>query len=204
MEITSIKNDDFFNTKNQELVKYRLVIEPDIQVSTEIQNEREAFKKRYGETPVDDMIRYIKIADFLSNQAMEETLIRWIGRICRLQQSFILSLNNYGGFPQHSIYLRIQEMESLHGLFQQLKIIDSLISSSGGSSLKLAAKPHVVIAKQLPPEVYNKAVMDYAEKTFHESFEVNQLLLVKIDDAYETNKLVNVFGFTPAMNTLKI
>lgn len=197
METRPISKSDFFVDSNLDLREYTLAVEPDLQVYSKVLAEREVFKNEYGEIPANSVSRYIKVADFLGNEAMEETLIRWVGRVCRLQQCFTLSLNNYSGFPQHSIYIRIQEIEALFALFQRLQVIDNLISSSGGSTLQLPNKPHVVIAGHLSPEVYNKAIIEYARKTFYESFAVNQLLLIKRDHAYGTSKLVNVFGFLP-------
>ncbi len=52
---------------------------------------------------------------------MEDTLIRWIQRICNRYSSFDLTLNNYSGFPPHTIYLRVQDPEPFRELMRQLR-----------------------------------------------------------------------------------
>ncbi|MFN3930073.1 MAG: type VII toxin-antitoxin system MntA family adenylyltransferase antitoxin, partial [Thermoflexus sp.] len=53
----------------------------------------------------------IRVSDF-----MEETIIRYMHRICSRQHVFEVALNNYSGYPPHSIYLRVQD----HHPFRQL------------------------------------------------------------------------------------
>lgn len=201
MNLIPLKQYAFFRSENLGWQEYMLVVEPDEHVSNMVVAEREAFQNKYGEMNVDCSNIYIKVASFLGNESMEQTVIRWIERICLRQQCFELSLNNYSGFPQHSIYLRIQEMTPLQTLFQQLCIIDNLISASG--HLQMAFKPNIAIARQLPAEVYNRAISEYSRKTFHESFVVSRMLLIKMDRAYGTVKVVNVFGFTPTLDIVK-
>src|SRR5690349_9842567 len=51
---------------------------------------------------------YIKLAEFQARETMEETIIRWMQRVCNQMESFTVTLNNYGGFPPATIFVRIQ------------------------------------------------------------------------------------------------
>jgi len=45
----------------------------------------------------------------------------------------------------------------------------------------------------LTEQVYNKAMADYSQKTFHESFQVEELVLLKREHSFDACRTVNVF-----------
>ena len=66
--------------------------------------------------------------------------------------------------------------------------------------MKIISNPHLNIAGTLPQEIYFKALTRYAHKSFHESFVVSELLLLRRKDQYDTCKTINVFGLQPGNN----
>ena len=145
---------------------------------------------------------HITLANFLAKEAMEETIIRWMENIFNNQQSFTVTLNNYSGFPPHTIYLRVQDAKPFQQLAKELKMVNTYVSSCGCPPMKLITNPHVSIAGSLPEEIYFKALTQYARKSFHESFMVNELLLLRRKHQYDTCKTINVFGLQPGNNEL--
>lgn len=140
---------------------------------------------------------HITVAAFQAGEQMEETLIRWIQRICRRHESFSIALNNYSGFPPHTIYLRVQDPQPFRQLMQQLRAIDDFIRSSGCPPVNLISRPYLSIAGGLTEQVYNKAMMDYSQRTFHESFQVEELVLLKREHSFDACRTVNVFRLPP-------
>ena len=106
------------------LQEYLLVIKPCNEVYNKISEEKENFYSVYKEKTVVKTKPYITIANFLAKESMEETMIRWIQRICSRQKSFVVTLNNYSGFPPHTIFLRVQDPEPFKILARELKTID--------------------------------------------------------------------------------
>src|SRR5581483_5532864 len=96
--------------------EYRLVIHPDAIVYEKIMAEKQRFFMQYGLEAVVKTFPYIMVSAFYAGEGMEETLIRWIQRICSQQLCFDVVLNNYSGLPQHSIYLRVQNPYPLQQL----------------------------------------------------------------------------------------
>ena len=135
---------------------------------------------------------------------MENTVIRWMQRICSRQQSFSVTLNNYGGFPSHTIYLRIQNEFPFRQLAKELSVVNAYVSSCSYPPMVILPKPHVSIAGSLPEETFFKALTQYAHKSFHESFLVNELLLLKRKDEYDTSKPLIVFALQPAIDEMAI
>ena len=185
-----------------DLYEYLLVAHPDTIVNEKVIAEKQLFYNEYKEKVSVKTQPHITIANFLAKESMEETLIRWIQRICSQQQSFTVTLNNFSGFPPHTIYLRVQNDEPFKKLAKDLRVLNTYVSSCSCPPVKIISKPHLSIARRLPEDVYFKALTQYAHKSFHESFVVNELLLLKRKHQYDVCKRLNVFGLLPGANTL--
>jgi len=179
------------------LFEYLLVAHPDSDVNEKVMAEKESFTAEYDQKIAVKTKPYITIANFVAREAMEETVLRYTQRICSQQQSFEVALNNYGGFPEHTIYLRVQNPTPFKQLTKELKVISNYVSSCSCPPVKLIGNPHLSIARRLPVAVYNKAMMDYSQKTFHETFMVNELVLLRRGNQYENCKIVHVFRLQP-------
>ena len=140
---------------------------------------------------------HITLAAFQAGEETEDTVIRWIQRICHQHKSFDIALNNYSGIPPHTIYLRVQDPQPLRELVQQLRAIDEFIRSSGWPPVNLTGRPYLSIAGGLTEKVYNKAMPDYSRKTFHGIFRVDELVLLKRRHSFDPCKTVNIFRLSP-------
>src|ERR1700743_3284377 len=98
--------------------QYLLVIYPYGDLQDKLLDEQQQFVSNYfsgdyglkstplspgrlpGPIPAGDK-PHITIAVFRADESMEDTLIRWIQRICNRYRSFETALNNYSGFPPH-------------------------------------------------------------------------------------------------------
>ena len=180
-----------------ELYEYMLVVHPDNNVQEKVMTEKQSFYDEYKAPVFVETSPHIIVSGFFAKEAMEDTLIRWMQRICQQQQSFTVTLNNYSGFPPHTIYLRVQNENPFQKLITDLKTLNNYISSCACPPMQFISKPHVSIAGKLSEEVYSKALIQYSHKTFHESFVVNELQLLKRKHEYDVCKSVNVFGLQP-------
>src|SRR6185437_6115980 len=155
------------------LSEYLLAGQPDAEVYEKTLKEKQLF---YDEYNVYEMIKrnpQLIVEGFLVKETMEETLSRWIQRICSHQQGFIITLNNYSGFPPNSIYLRLLNRQSFQKLSIALKELYRYITSCTCPPMQFVSRIHISIAKDLPENIYVDALKKYAHKTFHESFTLN-------------------------------
>jgi 2'-5' RNA ligase len=194
--ITSLtKQSSSFHWNSYGMMEYLLVLQPGESVFKKIDTEKKEFCQLYGEKTAVRTEPHIGIAIFLGKEGMEDTLNRWITKICNQHQRFELSLNNFSGFPPDTIYIRIQDPLPIYSLVQQFNILDDYIRSSDCPPLKYLSKPHLPLAKKLSLDVYDKALKAYAQKDFHESFTVDELVLLKRSHQFETSTVVNKFRF---------
>ena len=181
----------------QQLWEYLLVAHPDDNVFNKIMDIKQDFFKTYNQKIAVKTKPHITIANFLATESMEETVIRWIQRVCSQHKSFPVTLNNYSGFPPHTVFVRIQDHTPFKQLAAELKVIDQYVRSNGCPEARLVFRPHLTIAKGLDNNIYNKAMLDYSQKTFHETFLLTELILLKRNNQFDACKQVNVFRFYP-------
>jgi 2'-5' RNA ligase len=205
--------------------EYLLVVYPHGDLQDRLLEEQQQFSAEYSLHVTVRNRPHITLAAFQAGELMEDTLIRWIQRICLRFRSFDLMLNNYSGFPPHTpgprkapgstdergpatagtgtqhspgtIFLRVQDPEPFRELMAQLKAVDEYIRSSGCPPLHLIMRPYLSIAGGLTEQVYNKAMPDYSRRTFHESFRVDELVLLKRAHSFDACKTVNIFRLLP-------
>jgi hypothetical protein len=79
-----------------------------------------------------------------------------------------------------------------------MEVVSQYISDNGCSPMFLTNRPHMNLAKRMAEDVYEKAIMDYAHRSFHATFEVSQLVLLRYDEQ-GVPKQVNIFNMQPAM-----
>jgi 2'-5' RNA ligase len=184
------------------LYEYLLVAHPDASVNNKIIDEKQNFYNNYKHKTAVSTKPHITVAGFLAKEAMEETIMRYVQRICAQQQSFDVMLNNYSGYPPHTIYVRVQNPQPFRQLATQLKAVSNYIDSCSCPPANLITNPHITIARNLNENVYLKALMEFGQKTFHAIFTVNELMLLRRAHQFDACKTINVFGLQPPGNTL--
>ena len=184
--------------------EYLLVIYPLGELRDRLLEEQQQFSVYYGLDRIDRGLQtmarnkpHITLAAFRAGEEVEETLIRWIQRICNQQKNFEVALNNYSGIPPHTIYLRVMDPQPFRELMTQLRAIDDFVRPSGWPAVSLNNRPYLSIAGGLTEQVYNKAMPDYSRKTFHGIFRVGELVLLKRKHSFDPCKTVNVFRLLP-------
>ncbi|MEO6315989.1 MAG: 2'-5' RNA ligase family protein [Chitinophagaceae bacterium] len=179
------------------LFEYLLVGHPDARVSGKVIAEKNYFTGHYQEKIAARTAPHIAVANFLASEPMESTIIKWMQRICGARHSFTVTLNNYSGIPAHTIYLRVQDPQPFQELAIQLQTVDEFIQASACPPARLIRSPYLSIAGRLPEQVYNKAMADYAQKTFHASFMLDELLLLRRQHQFDACKTIQVFRLKP-------
>jgi hypothetical protein len=198
-----LEAETVMGTSKKGLFEYWLIASPSKEVYEKIMGERLEFYRNYQQAAVTNTRPHITISNFLAHDEMEDTMIRWLQRIVGDQRSFEVMLNNYSGLPPDTIFLRVQDPAPFKELATQLRPIDFYIKSNACPPVHFAAHPHLSIAGRLPPAIYEQAIREYACKTFHESFAVTELILLRRQYQHEACRQVAVFKFQPQDNYIR-
>ncbi len=197
MDTETITHKIFSPAQVNGFSEYLLVARPDASVDAQIMEEKQFFSAHFTAPAAANTKPHITIASFLAGEAMEETIIRWMHRIISSKKSFRVTLNQYGAYRPHTIYLRVQDHEPFQQLAKELKVVDQYIRGYGCPEMQLVTNPYLPIAGKLEQTTYSEAVKWYAEKTFHASFSVKELVLLRRINPFDNCKQVNVFGLLP-------
>ena len=177
---------------------YELVFKLGEDISRQIRLEQEAFYSNFlaqqKKLPMTDILACRLVA----SELMEETLIRWMQRIISAQSAFTVTLNNYSGFPPGTVYLRVQDHKPFKQMSASLQVVDQYIRSNDCPPADLTIRPQVIIADHISPAIYDKAIMDYAQRSFYASLELTQLTLLKKKVPSDSFKQVCIFQLRPA------
>ena len=164
---TGLVQKNLYATWNQPyLYEYLLVVNLTKEVSDEVTMEKQALFKQFGDKTATKTKPHITIASFLAREAMEETILRYIQRICSEQSAFEVMLNNFSGFPPDTIYIRVQDPQPFKQLAKELKPVREYIRSCSCPPVMLITNPHVTVARSLAEDVYFNALLQYSQKTF--------------------------------------
>lgn len=184
-----------------DMYEYRLVANTDQLIGQQLLAEKAAFFERYKTTRQDREDGNLTIMRFIAAEAMEDTIGKWMQRICSQHESFIVTLNNYGGSPPGNIHFRVQFTQAFQLLGKELRVIDNYIKSYGLPAASIYPNPHITLASQVPAPIYTKAMLDYAQRDFHDSFIVKELVLLKRKNQFDAAKKINIFRLVPALET---
>ena len=182
--------------------EYVLAIAPRGEVAEKILEARKEFAESFYASADTVQKPVILLSKLDAREEMEDTLIRWLQKIIGQEQSFLVTLNNYGAVPPNTICLRLQEHAVFFHFLKKLDVLKQYIPMASG----FFKRPYLEFAANLPAEVYEKALPHYSRESFHESFVVNELLLMKRENASvriikdgqsDHFKTIQVFGLLP-------
>jgi 2'-5' RNA ligase len=174
--------------------EYLLMVHPDAAVNEMLLAEKQSFSEKYHLNTAKKTKPHITVANFLAKETMEPTLIRWMERALTEQTRFEVTLNNYSGFPSHTIFWRVQNPAPFFAIGNSLKVIQQYLAMNDCPEIKFIHKPHLTLCRRLPEQVYYYGMLDYSQRIFHESFDVNELVLIKRKHQFDTCQQVNVFA----------
>jgi len=181
------------------MYEYLLVVQPAKDVYTQLLEEKQQFYNTYNEKIAIKTLPHITVANFMAREEMEDTLIRYMHRIFGGHKSFEVMLNNFSGFPSsHTVYVRVQEHEPFKQMAASLKMLEQYIKGNGCPKPFFISHPHLTIARRMQERVYDKAMLDYSQKTFHALFKVGELVLLRRRSQYDKCEQVNVFKLAEA------
>ena len=140
---------------------------------------------------------YIPLATFTAREAMEETLTRWMQRICRLLPRFCLRLARPTLLPDGSLRMAVAENASLQKLVDRLDVLETYIRSCGTGGVEWTRNPCCNIGRAMPgigrPDTHSVQT----EPHLVASFPVHCLILEKKAHAEDGSEKVYLCPLCP-------
>lgn len=186
-----ISNFDYtckFTTSFQE---YWLSVFPSESVKSAIAHLKSQWQEA-DQLTTNEFLYEMVIANFQIKASMEETMLRYLNNAVKRQETFQLSLNNFSGHPNGSIYLRVTYKENLLPLLSALKPIQEYIERNGCNYMRYYNNQIIYLWKNLQEDIFLNRMFELSEKTYHAIFPIEYLYLFKKDNYNQKNKLVQI------------
>ena len=94
----------------------------------------------------------IPLATFKGREAMEETLIRWMQRICQTLPRFSLPLGDAALLPDRSARMRVTDTATLRRLVDRLEVLDTYVRSCGTGPMEWVRIPCCRLGRAFLPQ----------------------------------------------------
>jgi len=136
---------------------------------------------------------YITLATFLARDSMEETLIRWMQRICSQFKCFNVTVINKKSDLRGSTY-GLADNAVFSQLSSKFRVIDDYITSSGIEHTKWISDPRLTVVQGI-----NCGIIESQDllKRLPMSVQLSELVLFKRYNSFEKCKQVNVLRLNP-------
>ncbi len=160
--------------------EYLLVLPIIERISSEILKIKYLFEREYGCRKAANSEPHITLIKFIQLVTMEKSIVQRLERFSRSVVPFIVKLNGFGNVPSSVIYINvlnktpiIEIVKNMRGPFKHLLTPDKKLDP------KFTRNPHVTIAREMSPEQYDQALLEWQNKEFTFSFPVNEMILLR-------------------------
>lgn len=175
------------------VAEYRLTIVPDGGLRASLDQAA-----AYGQAQYLDRAKWVdrpmlELLRFRARPDMEDTLLRWMRRICGQSTAFALEFNNYGSRPDLPLYLRVADATGLKTLGASFRLLDGWLKSNGMDPVNLSALHRLPLVQQLDAEAALAFLLDFSARSLHARLHVEELVLQK-----STGSVVSRLPLAPA------
>nr|WP_199083143.1 2'-5' RNA ligase family protein [Pedobacter sp. ASV19] len=174
-EITNIFS--IFNSMNN---LYFIAILPDQALSAMIDGIRKECALDHGVYAALKPPVHITLAPpFKLPSGMEFQLSESLKTACNFTP-FVQKLENFDGFPEHTIYIQAKKSSALTTVYNNLKSVLKLYNAAPKGQLT----PHITIAYRDVKEAYSDIMQQYKKRKLKAEFLVNHFTLLKHNGKY--------------------
>lgn len=163
-----------------------------------------AIKKGFSEAYQCEQALHLKpqitLVKFSQYELAERPFMNRLRNIALVNPSFRIILDDFGSFPSHTIYLKLQTTNQIMDLIKELKQVQAFIKPNAQNKPHFITEPMISIAHKLLPWQYEKGWLEYSNTQFNASFMVNELLLLKRKEGSKGYKVIERF---PLLNQVK-
>lgn len=170
------------------LTDYKLCLFPPRSVTDKLQNVLTSFQEK----PFDPTFEIV-LAKFSVDDRVEKTMLRFFENMIRTHCKFDLTLNNFGGDPHGSIFLRLMDPYKLQCFFHSFLTLEEFLRNNNCKSIRYFGRHPVFIWKNLGEDIFLERMLTLSKVSFCEVFRVNALHLFKKDNLNKTDKLLQIF-----------
>lgn len=166
-------------SSNTTINDYLLIIQPGDDVKEKVNALKKSFAEKYECPQALYSKPHITLLRFMQYGMNERHIIRKMQVYINRHSPFLASLNNFGSFPTHTIYVNVETKNKIVDVVKSLRPVQSFLKFDKEHKAHFITTPHLTLARKLQPWQYEKGWLEYSNTHFAASFMVNHILLLK-------------------------
>ena len=161
---------------------YFIALLPTEDIMNEVLSMQKEIAKKYGSYVALNAPAHITVQKpFFRNIDKEELLISELNEFCKSQTGFQINLNDYGGFPPRTIFIKPESSPALDLLYEKLQaFLKSKLNFNMKELSNYKFNPHMTIAnRDISKTGFDVAWKHYQDKEYKRKFMLNNISLLK-------------------------
>lgn len=159
--------------------EYMIVLSPHEDLHQKIGKIKREFAERYENPMAAALKPHISILRFMQYEMKEQLLCNRLRTLALALPPFRLELDGFGGFPSHTIFIRVKTQEPVKAIGKKLRQAQSLMTINKDNKPHFLNEPHIAVARKLLPWQYEKGWQEFEQRHFTASFIAEELLFLK-------------------------
>ncbi len=159
--------------------EYLLVLNPHEDLRNRIMQVKKDFFEKYEASTALGWPQ-IALVSFVQYGMMEERIINRLRVIAMGTTPFKVELKDFGSFPTHTIYIKVPTKIPVQGLIKTIRHeTQRLMKLNDENKPFFMLEPHLTIARKLKPWQYEKAWLEYSNRSFTGRFIGDSMSLLR-------------------------
>jgi 2'-5' RNA ligase len=159
------------------VAEYQVALYPHQELCDQILFTKEEFCGKYN-LPFYRTKPQITLVRFKAWEMTEPKIMSLLKGVCSSFPALNIDIRDYGSFPSHSIYLKVQSQEPIKQIQVSLRAIKKL-TKVPDQQPHFLNEPFIAIAFKIPSSVYDKAWPEYQQKQFTGHFIADSISITK-------------------------
>lgn len=161
------------------IAEYLLVLHPHEDLFNKIMKVKQEFATTFNCPSASVSKPHITLLKYVQYEMVEPRILKHMRTIAQQFKPFKVELNNFNGFPAHTIYMNVTTKNSIVEVVRGLRDVQKLLKFDDDHKPHFITTPHVTVARKLQPWQYEKGLQEFSNRHFSGGFMVNDLWLLK-------------------------
>jgi len=194
--VATVLNENYKNQLSTN--EYQLILSPHEELCNRIRQIKTNFHESYQTATTSQGGRAkpnLTILRFTQLALMEERIVQRLRTIAMGYCPFKVELKDFGSLPTHSIFIQVTSKLPVRGLVKEVRDLQRLMKLDKEHKPYFVEEPNLLIARNLPPWQYEKAWLEYSNKSFTGRFIADAMLLLRRRTGDKAWQIVERFAF---------
>jgi 2'-5' RNA ligase len=194
--VATVLNENYKNQLSTN--EYQLILSPHEELCNRIRQIKTNFHESYQTATTSQGGRAkpnLTILRFTQLALMEERIVQRLRTIAMGYCPFKVELKDFGSLPTHSIFIQVTSKLPVRGLVKEVRDLQRLMKLDKEHKPYFVEEPNLLIARNLLPWQYEKAWLEYSNKSFTGRFIADAMLLLRRRTGDKAWQIVERFAF---------